>query len=384
MNITFIHASNPYTPAYGGVEVYIKNIIHNINNKSYLINRNITFDLIGIGSKYLFNKNPNKLFNKFYSVNNKSISNFNFMINLFKKIKNINLNKYSILHAQRIDSLLPFILYKYSNRMVCTLHGAQRKNTYYKKGIIKGMIYDIIELFCINRIDILIAVDTDTYNYYTNRFPHIKDKIHIIPNGVDLNIFHPYSKNKLNQIHNNYGFNNFSPKILFVGRLEKEKNILFLLKVYHKVQTYFKNAIFIIVGDGHEKENLKYYIKINNIKNVILLGKVSQIKLVDIYNLSNLLVIGSKFEASPTTIREAIACNIPVVTTDVGDIKKLFQKIEGIKIVSENIDNFSMTVIDILSKNKTYNFDGIIDQFNIRGTVKSTIEVYNSLINKNI
>jgi glycosyltransferase involved in cell wall biosynthesis len=46
-------------------------------------------------------------------------------------------------------------------------------------------------------------------------------------------------------------------------------------------------------------------------------------------NASDVLLLTSKWEGSPNIVKEVIACNIPVVATEVGDIKYLFGDSEG-------------------------------------------------------
>ena len=50
-------------------------------------------------------------------------------------------------------------------------------------------------------------------------------------------------------------------------------------------------------------------------------------------NASDVVLMTSAFEASPVTIREALACNVPVISTDVGDARVVMQDIAGCRIV---------------------------------------------------
>jgi glycosyltransferase involved in cell wall biosynthesis len=50
-------------------------------------------------------------------------------------------------------------------------------------------------------------------------------------------------------------------------------------------------------------------------------------------NASELVLLTSAFEASPVVIREALACNVPVLSTDVGDARVMLNGIEGCAIV---------------------------------------------------
>jgi len=55
-----------------------------------------------------------------------------------------------------------------------------------------------------------------------------------------------------------------------------------------------------------------------------------------LYNASDLLLMTSRFEGSPQVVKEAMACNLPIVSTDVGDVKQVVGKCDGAFITSNN------------------------------------------------
>lgn len=121
----------------------------------------------------------------------------------------------------------------------------------------------------------------------------------IIPNGVDTNKFHSM---KLNKNKNN--------KIILVtydiSRMEKNYKLL--------------------------DEAIKYLndesVKVKNVYNI------SQEKLMLDYNKCDVLVLTSLHEGSPNVIKEAMACNCPIVSTNVGDVEWLLDDIDGCYITS--------------------------------------------------
>lgn len=58
-------------------------------------------------------------------------------------------------------------------------------------------------------------------------------------------------------------------------------------------------------------------------------------------NASEVMLMTSSFEASPVTIREALACNVPVISTDVGDARVVTQDIAGCRIVEASADRIA-------------------------------------------
>ena len=132
-----------------------------------------------------------------------------------------------------------------------------------------GKIIDLFQLYLFNiytkRLKKLIIKNkginlvtmSDFIKNKLIEFNYPKDKIIIIPNISE-------------QIQGKLYFKNREKKIIFAGRIEKEKGIWDAVKAFELVND--KNLIFEIVGDGSELEKIKNYIKQKNVKNIKLLG----------------------------------------------------------------------------------------------------------------
>jgi len=102
-------------------------------------------------------------------------------------------------------------------------------------------------------------------------------------------------------------------KLIAVGRLNKEKGYITIIKALHNLQ--IKNFTMQILGDGPEKKNLK------NLINALHLRK--KIKLIgfkknttEYYDKSDLFINASFFEGFPNAVVEAINHNIPVICSN--------------------------------------------------------------------
>lgn len=78
----------------------------------------------------------------------------------------------------------------------------------------------------------------------------------------------------------------------------------------------------------------------------------SQKKISDLINASDCLIMLSDYEGSPNIVREALSCNTPVVSFDVGDVKKWKKFYPELKIVDRNIKNVVTFVIKSFSLKK--------------------------------
>lgn len=138
-----------------------------------------------------------------------------------------------------------------------------------------------------------------------------------------------------NWVLGNY-INNFENrhdrKILFVGRLEYQKNIKELL-------SNFSNTEFeiVIYGDGALRKELELFAKNNNV-NAIFMGSISNDKLYEKYNDFKFFVTTSLFEGNPKTVLEAMSCGCVVFASDIPAHTELIKHLEtGLIYNSKNM-----------------------------------------------
>lgn len=137
-----------------------------------------------------------------------------------------------------------------------------------------------------------------------------EEKITVIPYGVDLKIFKSMNQKK----------NSNKIKGLFIGRLEKQKGIYELIQIYKKIRAEFTHFELSIVGSGPAQKELK------NIGITPKSYPYSQIP--EIMNEADLLILPSKAdrfweEYLGMVLLEAMACGLPILTTDCGAIPEV-------------------------------------------------------------
>lgn len=89
----------------------------------------------------------------------------------------------------------------------------------------------------------------------------------VIPNGVNLKEFNP---------EETVGYKKFEDgkiNILFIGRLEERKGLIYLLEAYKLLQEKHDNLRLIIVGDGPLRQECENFVKFNELKNVVFEGQ---------------------------------------------------------------------------------------------------------------
>jgi teichuronic acid biosynthesis glycosyltransferase TuaC len=179
----------------------------------------------------------------------------------------------------------------------------------------------------------------------------------LIPNGIDLNQFYPVPKDTARR------FLSIDPAIklvIFISDTRRsEKNF-----------TLARQAISLT---GVDKIQL------------FALGGHSSRDLLNYYNAADLLVLTSYHEGSPNVIKEAMACNCPIVSTDVGDVKWVTENAEGCFITSfmpaDVADKINKALHFGATKGRTNGRKRILELGLESQTIaKKIIEVYNKVI----
>lgn len=176
----------------------------------------------------------------------------------------------------------------------------------------------------------IVMVPTEELKKYARG--HGAKKVEIIPNGVDTELF----KDRPLDIKGSTFPDKKNITILFVGRLERQKNLETLIRAVHEISTNIK---LVFVGSGSLKEEflllakkLKVYLEI---KKPVPHGRLS-----DIYHQADIFVLPSLVEGHPKVLLEAMVCELPCVASDIPGARD---------IITHNKDGFLVepTVIGV-------------------------------------
>ena len=189
-----------------------------------------------------------------------------------------------------------------------------------------------------------------TKNEIIRRFPEYRSKIKVIPMGVDTKLFiHKDVKSK------KYKNNKI---ILFVGRLNEQKGVKYLIKAMPLVSKKIRNARLLVIGEGEYKKELQKIAYSLNLGNVDFLGSVAHKKLADYYNLADVFVLPAVTSSIGTegqglVLLEAMSCGTCVIGTETGGIKFLIKDNEnGLLVRERNETDLAESISKILSDGK--------------------------------
>ena len=184
------------------------------------------------------------------------------------------------------------IILRIANHPVGAVKFFQNKFEYNIKLFIKNLIY--------RYSDGIISNSIESLNYFKNK--KFRNKL--------IYIYNPIQRIK---IHNTINKKN-KKIILSIGRLEKQKNFIGLLKAIVIVKKKINNLKLIIVGSGSELNSIKIFINENNLKkNVLLVGYKRSEKY---FKNSGIFILNSLFEGLPNVLIEALTYKIPIISTN--------------------------------------------------------------------
>lgn len=289
-------------------------------------------------------KDNNKyLFNFFKTKSN--IDNMDYL-NIYRK-DNIFFNVCKWISYKLYVSLSAFIPIPYS---ALFKEKAQLTQFFYYyvppfvKGKVVTIIHDMVSMDCpetmsfktkmllkltlkksCNRADKIITVSEFSKKQIMKHLNIDKNKIEVIQWGVDLNIFNTdYNKEEIYKSCKKYKIDN--EYFLYLGTLEPRKNVERLIKAYYLYYTKFKDIPYLVIAGqkGWLYNDIFNTVKELNIEHkVIFTGYVDDEDVPKIISGAKIFVFPSIYEGFGLPPLEAMACGIPVITSNISSLPEV-------------------------------------------------------------
>ncbi|HOK00545.1 MAG TPA: glycosyltransferase [Candidatus Pacearchaeota archaeon] len=221
----------------------------------------------------------------------------------------------------------------------------------------------------------------------------VKKPIYLLPTGVNINIFK--KSEEKTKLKKELKIPLDKKVLLFVGRISKEKNIDFLIKVFQEIQNspFKEKIIFLIIGDGSYFKNLKELIKKSKIeKPTIITGFIPHKEIDKYYKVSDIFVFPSLTETQGIVILEAMASGLPVVALKDDAFKNIvINNKNGFLIDYKKEDaekDFTQKIIKLLNNNNLFeelskNATKTAHKYSDKNQTEKLVEIYKELILKN-
>ncbi|MBU2577925.1 glycosyltransferase family 4 protein, partial [Patescibacteria group bacterium] len=294
-----------------------------------------------------------------------------------KKIKSILSESDLVLIKNELFELLfYFLLRARTNSYVMVFSSIQYQDPKSLRSFLHNLIYSsFIYKYLLKKIGRAVVSNSFDRDLLVENFGLKKEKVYLIPYGLEKKYFADEGELKPKK-----GF-----EILFVGRMEEQKGLLYLKQIVDKLNkdNSFKKISFWLAGSGPLENTPKSLA--GKYDNVEYKGQLSPSQVRELYLQSDLVIIPSKWETFSYVCLEAQACGVPVVSFDIPGPRDILSKTNGGKLVPLGDTKYFIKAICsyCLKKNKDR-----LEYLNLRRKIaKSTFENFslektaNQLIN---
>lgn len=173
------------------------------------------------------------------------------------------------------------------------------------------------------------------------------EKINVIPNGINLNIYNGIERNY--EFRRKYARDN-EKIIMCAGRLVYEKGFQYLIDAAPKILSRYNDAKFIIAGKGGMLNELKEkatYLGISD--KVYFTGQLTPKELYTMYRCADIAVFPSTYEPFGLVAIEGMYAGTPIVVSDIGGLNEIVEHgVTGMKSYAGNPNSIADSILALL------------------------------------
>lgn len=194
-------------------------------------------------------------------------------------------------------------------KTVITIHDLNHIDVEHNSSILKKIYYNFFLKRALKQSPAILTVSNFTKNRIKEWAGVSESKIFVVSNGVSKD----FNKNAI-------PYSSVRPYFLVVGNRKKHKNEISALKAF----VLFDDKSYDIYFTGIENDEMKYFIKNNDIENnVRFLGTTSDKELASIYKGAVCLLFPSLYEGFGLPVIESMACGTPVITSNITSMPEI-------------------------------------------------------------
>ena len=276
--------------------------------------------------------------------------NFNLIA---KSIEIINeKGKFDVIHAH--DWLVTYAAksskQSYKIPLVATIHATEAGRNSGIHDDVQRYINDTEWLLTYEATDVIV-----NSNYMKNELQRLfglpYDKINVIPNGVNLNLYSGVDRDY--NFRRMYAMDN-EKIILYLGRLVYEKGVQNLISAMPKILDKYNDAKLVIAGKGGMIDELKNQVNYMGIQNkVYFTGYLGADSVQKMYKCADVAVFPSTYEPFGIVALESMLSGTPTVVSDVGGLNEIIEHgVDGMKSYAGNPNSIADSVLALLYDNQ--------------------------------
>ncbi|MBD3178498.1 MAG: glycosyltransferase [Candidatus Latescibacteria bacterium] len=171
-----------------------------------------------------------------------------------------------------------------------------------------------------------------------------EEKIRFYHRGIDVQRFHPSNRNGF--FSNRFGVEDSDIKLLYVGRVSREKNMPLLAETFRKLTSLRDGVQLVIVGDGPYLEEMKE--SLSGLP-VTFTGFLDGEELAQAYASSDIFIFPSTTDTFGKVVLEAQASGLPVIVSDRGGPREnLIDQRTGFIVTSEDREAYLKATLKLI------------------------------------
>lgn len=264
------------------------------------------------------------------------------------------------------------------NPFIVTVHDLARSCFRFSQETITERILLRIDIKCIRRATHIIATSENTKKDLVKYLNIPIDRITVIYNGVDHDIFKQYDDVKFFD----------EPYIIYAGSERPRKNLVRLFEAFARLKIEFPNLRLVKAGacgrsEKYRTETIRKLESLGITQDVVFIDHVTETELAQYYSSAALLAYPSLYEGFGLPPLEAMASSCPVVTSNTSSLPEVVGD-AAITVNPYDTDSLAEAMRRVLTDNKLR--DDMIrkgleqsKKFSWEKTAEQTLEVYNQV-----
>ena len=187
--------------------------------------------------------------------------------------------------------------------------------------------------------------------------PADRERAHVIPNGVDLTLFHPGDRADSRR---RLGLAPDVPLVLFPHdrRQFRQKGFALAHAAMRRLEQSIPDA------------------------QLLAPERVPHAQMPDYYRAADCLLLTSRSEGSPNVVKEALACALPVVSVAAGDVQRWVDAVAGCRLVAAEPDAVMRGLREVLARRERVDASQILAQLDRQVIAQQIVEVYETTLRR--
>jgi L-malate glycosyltransferase len=246
----------------------------------------------------------------------------------------------------------------------------------------KDASYEPVVTFSINESEGVTAVSEDLRRETLEYFP-ITNEIKVIPNFIDLEKFKKQKKDHFKKAICPNG----EMLVVHTSNFRKVKRIPDVINVFYNIHKEVPSKL-LMIGDGPERNDAETMCRELGIcDDIRFLGKLEAVE--EVLSVADLFLMPSEKESFGLAALEAMACEVPVISTNAGGIPELnIQGVTGYMSNVGDVEDMTKNALRILDKNNLPTFKANAlkraQEFDITNILPKYEAYYEEVIEKNL